>query len=205
MRCVFCAIGAGQAPVVVVREWPDALAIVPHHPVVPGHVLVIPRTHVADFAENPDVTAATMRAAAELGAPPANIITSAGSAATQTVFHLHVHVVPRADGDGLALPWTGQHDEHTLAGVLRDTVRDLSRHVAERAEEIAAPRIAAAECDRDDTVASLARAHAAERQRLEDVIKELRRMVDARDTQLDRACRTMREHGINPLTGLKEA
>jgi histidine triad (HIT) family protein len=50
-----------------------------------------------------------MSAAAELATPPCNIITSAGSDATQTVFHLHLHVVPRRAGDGLALPWTGDH------------------------------------------------------------------------------------------------
>jgi histidine triad (HIT) family protein len=51
------------------------------------------------------VTAAVMRRAAELATPPCNIITSAGTEATQTVFHLHVHIVPREAGDGLELPW----------------------------------------------------------------------------------------------------
>lgn len=113
--CVFCAIVAGQAPATVVAEWPDALAIVPHRPVVPGHVLVIPRTHVRDFADDPEVTAATMRRAAELARGPANLITSAGEEATQTVFHLHVHIVPRADGDGLPLPWTPQQEAQRSA------------------------------------------------------------------------------------------
>ncbi len=106
--CVFCEIVAGRAPATVIREWPDALAIVPRGPVVDGHVLVIPKQHVADFAEDPDVTAATARRAAELSGGPANLITSAGESATQTVFHLHFHIVPRSFGDGLALPWTGQ-------------------------------------------------------------------------------------------------
>lgn len=104
--CVFCRIVNGQAPSTQVREWPDAVAIVPHRPVVDGHVLVIPKRHVADFTEDPDVTAAVMRRASGIGEYPMNLITSAGSAATQTVFHLHVHLVPRRDGDGLALPWT---------------------------------------------------------------------------------------------------
>lgn len=107
--CVFCAIVAGQAPATIVDEWPDAIAIVPHRPVVEGHVLVIPKTHVADFADDPEVTAATMRRVAQIGTVPANVITSAGESATQTVFHLHVHIVPRAFGDGLTLPWTRQH------------------------------------------------------------------------------------------------
>lgn len=103
--CVFCAIIADRAPATVVREWPDAIAIVPLGPVVDGHVLVIPRQHVADFGVDPDVSALTMRRAAEIVPYPANIITSLGREATQSVFHLHVHIVPRAEDDGLALPW----------------------------------------------------------------------------------------------------
>jgi histidine triad (HIT) family protein len=103
--CVFCAIVAGDAPATVVYRWPDALAIVPLGPVTRGHLLVIPTVHVPDALADPDVTAATMRAAAELATGPCNLITSVGREATQSVFHLHVHIVPRAAGDGLALPW----------------------------------------------------------------------------------------------------
>jgi histidine triad (HIT) family protein len=106
IACPFCKIIAGLAPATIVREWDDALAIEPLGPVVPGHLLVIPKTHVVDFLADPDVTAATFRRAAELGSGDANLITSSGVAATQSVFHLHVHLVPRAEGDGLALPWS---------------------------------------------------------------------------------------------------
>jgi histidine triad (HIT) family protein len=103
--CVFCEIVAGTAPAKVVATWPDAIALVPLTPVVDGHTIVIPRRHVPDLAADPDVAAAVMRRTAEIATPPCNIITSAGSAATQTVFHLHLHIVPRTPGDGLALPW----------------------------------------------------------------------------------------------------
>jgi histidine triad (HIT) family protein len=103
--CPFCNIINGHAPATIIEEWDDALAIEPLGPVVPGHVLVIPKQHVRDYLEDPDVTAATMRRAAGLGNRPSNIITSAGREATQTVLHLHLHIVPRAAGDGLALPW----------------------------------------------------------------------------------------------------
>ena len=104
--CVFCDIAQGKAPATVVREWDDAIAIVPLGPVVDGHVLVIPRRHVADAATDPDITAATMRRAAEIVPWPADIITSLGAAAMSgSVFHLHLHIVPRAEDDGLALPW----------------------------------------------------------------------------------------------------
>jgi histidine triad (HIT) family protein len=108
-RCPFCEIVAGRAPATIVRRWDDALAIVPFGPVVYGHTLVIPKTHVTDFVASPDAAAATMRRAAQLaGDYPAgsmNLITSRGRAATQSVFHLHLHLVPRAENDGLALPW----------------------------------------------------------------------------------------------------
>lgn len=111
MTCVFCAIATGNAPATIIREWPDAIAIRPRSGGVnDGHVLVLPRIHVENAGTDPDVTATVMRRAAELMAehPDANIITSKGAAATQTVFHLHVHVVPRQAGDGLPLPWTPQ-------------------------------------------------------------------------------------------------
>ena len=107
--CPFCEINTGRAPATFVHEWSDAIAIVPLNPVVDGHTLIIPKTHVADFAADPIVSAATMRRAAQLaGDYPAgamNLITSRGRAATQSVFHLHLHLVPRAENDGLALPW----------------------------------------------------------------------------------------------------
>lgn len=105
--CVFCDIAAGRAPRKLVVEWGRALAIEPLHPVVPGHVLVIPKVHVPDATYDPSITAMVMMNAAQIARPPCNIITSAGAEATQTVFHLHVHIVPRRAGDGLQLPWGG--------------------------------------------------------------------------------------------------
>ncbi|GAA2262559.1 hypothetical protein GCM10010415_27090 [Streptomyces atrovirens] len=105
--CPFCAIVAGRASATIVRRWPDALAIVPLSAVTAGHMLVIPKEHVADVGVDPAVSAATMRRAAELAGDmgACNIITSRGGLATQTVFHLHLHVLPRRRRDGLKLPW----------------------------------------------------------------------------------------------------
>lgn len=108
--CPFCEIVAGRAPAKFVYTWPDAVAFTPLNPVTDGHTLVVPRRHVTDFAADPEVSAATMRRAAEAAAGlrpggPMNLITSWGAAATQSVFHLHLHLVPRAENDGLALPW----------------------------------------------------------------------------------------------------
>lgn len=121
--CVFCDIIAGQAPATIVRTWQDAIAIVPLNPVTEGHTLVIPAAHVRDVAENPEVSALTMGAAAELAAEagPCNVITSRGAEATQTVPHLHLHVVPRRAGDGLALPWAASR----VADQMRRDYEDL--------------------------------------------------------------------------------
>ncbi|MFH9765174.1 HIT family protein [Streptomyces microflavus] len=106
--CPFCEIVAGRASANVWIEWKDAMAITPLDPVTPGHILIIPKRHVADFTEDPKVSALAMQRAAELAAEiskPMNLITSRGREATQSVFHLHLHLVPRAANDGLALPW----------------------------------------------------------------------------------------------------
>jgi histidine triad (HIT) family protein len=83
--------------------------VAPVNPVTVGHVLVIPRLHVEDFMADPITTALVMGAAADYAQGrlvDCNLITSKGLAATQTVKHLHVHLVPRWPGDGLALPWS---------------------------------------------------------------------------------------------------
>jgi histidine triad (HIT) family protein len=110
-ECVFCHIVAGTSPATVFANWPHVLAIVPLNPVTVGHVIVIPRRHVRDATVAPLVTGETALLAAELArrtGEACNLITSIGAEATQTVPHLHWHVVPRRAGDGLALPWTGQ-------------------------------------------------------------------------------------------------
>jgi histidine triad (HIT) family protein len=124
--CVFCEIVAGRAPATVVGEWREAIAIVPLGPVIDGHILVIPRVHVADAATNTAVTAITFGLAAqwaEQQARPFNLITSAGREATQSVFHLHIHYVPRAADDQLMVPWGTLHgenpqDPHRCKGML---------------------------------------------------------------------------------------
>jgi len=108
----------------------DAFAVTfrPLKPVGPGHRLFIPRVHVADALEDPMVTAMAVRFAAEwagrqcLGA--LNLITSRGPEATQSVFHLHWHLLPRLKHDGYALPWTGQDDrQEPVFGELDERMR----------------------------------------------------------------------------------
>lgn len=110
--CGFCASANGQPLTRVVHRWRwrGVVALETINPVTRGHIVVVSRWHTTDAGDDPRLTARVMRCAAELvrELPSANIITSKGSAATQTAFHLHVHVVPRRPDDDLSLPWTGQ-------------------------------------------------------------------------------------------------
>jgi histidine triad (HIT) family protein len=111
--CVFCQIIAGTlpAPAAIVAQRDDAIAFEPLNPVVPGHLLVVPKQHVATFVDIPYVTGRTAAFAAEIALQrfdDCNLITSAGPYATQTIRHLHFHLVPRFPDDGLHLPWTNQ-------------------------------------------------------------------------------------------------
>lgn len=108
--CVFCTPDLMVGRETVLHQ-PTVYSLPPLNPVTPGHLLFISEEHVTDAAVASNLTADVMRAAARharLQAEPFNLITSAGAAATQSVWHLHVHYVPRREGDGLHLPWTGQ-------------------------------------------------------------------------------------------------
>ena len=109
--CVFCNIMAGIARGSILVRWFDAVVLNPLNPVTEGHVLIVPRQHVRDAVENQWIGAAVMHRAIQyvqeyLGDASVNLITSVGPEASQTVFHYHLHVVPRRANDGLLLPWT---------------------------------------------------------------------------------------------------
>jgi histidine triad (HIT) family protein len=110
--CVFCDIIAADDSTVIVAATERCVIFKPLNPVTEGHLLVVPDRHVASAAEDWGLTGHVFEIAAlwasHVGARAFNLITSAGPAATQTIEHLHVHIVPRYDGDGLHLPWTGQ-------------------------------------------------------------------------------------------------
>jgi histidine triad (HIT) family protein len=112
MDCIFCKIVRGESPAEIVREWAHVIAFNPLEPVTPGHTLIVPKEHVKDYTENLAITGLTAAAASEYASSikeQSNLITSAGTIATQSVFHLHMHVVPRRRGDGLKLPWSGKN------------------------------------------------------------------------------------------------
>lgn len=125
--CVFCEIVHGREPATVVRDWPHVLAIVPLDPVPDGHLLVLPKDHSADFTTGSEALLWAMMGAAALAREiggDMNMITSKGPAATQTVYHLHLHLIPRYAGDGITLPWT---PDTTAAATLNDAADDWQR------------------------------------------------------------------------------
>jgi histidine triad (HIT) family protein len=110
-----------------VDEDDRTVAFMDINPATRGHLLVVPREHAVDLLEVPDEdleACAHMsrrlasRVKERLGADGVNLLNSCGGAAWQTVFHFHVHVIPRYDGDPLRLPWTpapGDRDEIAAA------------------------------------------------------------------------------------------
>jgi histidine triad (HIT) family protein len=113
--CLFCQIIAGELPSQKVDEDQRTMAFMDISPATRGHALVVPRVHAANLLEaDPEDLAATVIAAQRLarkvterlGADGVNLLNCCGSAAWQTVFHLHMHVIPRYDHDPLRLPWT---------------------------------------------------------------------------------------------------
>lgn len=112
--CVFCKIIAGEIPGQIVAEDERTVAFMDINPATRGHALVVPRRHVRDLLEiEAEDLAAVARVAQglarrvseRLGADGVNLLNSCGVAAWQTVFHFHVHVIPRYEDDPLRLPW----------------------------------------------------------------------------------------------------
>jgi histidine triad (HIT) family protein len=130
--CLFCKIVAGEIPAQIVYEDDRTLAFMDIAPATRGHCLVIPRVHTDDLlTADPEDVAAVARAAQELarrayeelGAAGVNLLQSSGSAAWQSVFHLHVHVIPRYVGDGLTIPATPVQAEPSEVAAAADALR----------------------------------------------------------------------------------
>ena len=112
MACVFCEIVAGNAPAIRIHEDDGYLAILDIRPFTRGHTLVIPKRHTVDLTDTPpDVCADLVRLgqrialaarASGLHADGNNVVINDGKAAFQSVFHLHLHVLPRHRGDKLS-------------------------------------------------------------------------------------------------------
>lgn len=113
--CIFCLLANGDIPTSVVYEDDDLTVILDAGPAAQGHALVLPKEHYKNITEVPEglagrlmstaakIGAAQMKA---LGADGFNVLVNTNEAAGQTVFHCHVHVIPRFNGDNVMQPWT---------------------------------------------------------------------------------------------------
>ncbi len=113
--CIFCKIVAGEIPANVVLDTPGALAFLDVAPLAPGHTLLVPRSHHKQISDlSPDAMAEVTRHLPELaravttavGAEGTNVLQNNGSVAGQVVNHVHFHIIPRFDKDGLGFRWS---------------------------------------------------------------------------------------------------
>lgn len=112
--CIFCKLVAGELPAQIVDQDERTVSFMDINPATRGHSLVIPRQHSTNLLEigAEDLQATVLaaqtlarRVTERLGADGVNLINSCGASAWQTVFHFHIHVVPRYADDPLTLPW----------------------------------------------------------------------------------------------------
>jgi histidine triad (HIT) family protein len=112
--CIFCKILAGELPATIVDQDERTVSFMDINPATRGHALVIPRRHAENLlnVEGEDLSAVALaaqrlalRMTQGLGATGVNLLNSCGAVAWQTVFHFHVHVIPRYAEDPLKLPW----------------------------------------------------------------------------------------------------
>jgi histidine triad (HIT) family protein len=131
--CLFCGIVAGKVPAEIVDSDEHTVSFMDINPATRGHVLVVPREHATDLLDiSDDDLAHTMLAARRLarrmeGAlePDGyNLLNSCRPAAWQTVFHFHVHVVPRYEDDPLKLPWIPRGAEEGRIAALAERIRE---------------------------------------------------------------------------------
>ena len=128
--CIFCKIVAGEIPAQRVDEDEHTIAFMDLNPWTRGHALVVPRAHSRNLYEVADEDLAHTAQAAKrlavrmrdrLGCDGVNLINSCEPAAWQTVFHFHVHVIPRYDDDPMQLPTRPREgDQEELAKVAEE-------------------------------------------------------------------------------------
>ena len=113
--CIFCKIIAGDIPSATIYENDEFKVILDRFPSGEGHALILPKNHVANIFEiDPEQAGRLFSLAAKLakdmkevlGFKHMNILQNNGTVAGQTVFHFHIHLIPRHEGDGIQIGWT---------------------------------------------------------------------------------------------------
>lgn len=113
-NCIFCKLAAGEIPTATLYEDEDFRVILDANPAAKGHALIIPKEHYANLYELDDELAGKVLVLAKkmitkltdiLGCDGYNIVQNNGEAAGQTVFHFHMHLIPRFKDDGVGVTW----------------------------------------------------------------------------------------------------
>jgi histidine triad (HIT) family protein len=130
--CLFCGIVAGDVPAQIVDSDENTVAFMDINPATRGHALVVPRRHSTDLMDVPEEDLATTMAAARrlarrmdetLEADGFNILNACRPAAWQTIFHYHLHVIPRYEDDPLKLPWIPRGAEADEIAAVAERIR----------------------------------------------------------------------------------
>ncbi len=127
--CIFCKIAAGEIPSATLYEDEDFRVIMDIEPASKGHALILPKEHYANLYELDDAIAGKVLVLAKkmvtaltdiLGCDGYNIVQNNGTAAGQTVFHFHMHLIPRYKDDTVTIGWKPGHlDEEVKAEILK--------------------------------------------------------------------------------------
>ena len=129
--CIFCGIVAGTIPARKVMENDECLAFLDIFPANKGHTLVIPKMHVGDIHQSDSATYAAVASMAKevadllqrkLASEGTSVFQMSRAAGWQTVFHLHMHVIPRWSKDGLHKPWD-------IAPASEDSLNDVLQQI----------------------------------------------------------------------------
>jgi histidine triad (HIT) family protein len=137
--CVFCRIALGKEKASFVAQGTDAVAFLDLHPINEGHTLVVPRKHAALIGEVDEIGAVAMwslarRVAAGLRASglrceAVNFFLADGAAAGQEVFHAHLHVIPRWQGDGFGIKFPPHYGAAADRKALDDVAARLRKRI----------------------------------------------------------------------------
>ena len=127
-NCIFCKIAKGEIPSATVYEDEDFRVILDLGPASKGHSLILPKAHAANLFELPDDLASKAILVAkkvgaklteELGCDGLNLVQNNGEAAGQTVFHFHMHLIPRMNNDKVGVTWNpGKLTDEDKADIL---------------------------------------------------------------------------------------
>ena len=131
-NCIFCKLANGEIPTATLYEDDDFRVILDAGPAAKGHALILPKEHYANLYELDDEVAAKVLPLAKkmitkltdiLGCDGYNLVQNNGEAAGQTVFHFHMHLIPRYEGDDVTVKWEGHSMDADEMDQLRRDIR----------------------------------------------------------------------------------